>query len=588
MYLDAIAAAALADDLRRTIGGARVQAVLPVDKLSIGFELFAGRRLYLTLSADGGREGLRLSEERVRRGETVATPLALAARARLVDSRLRDVEAPRHERIIHLHFQGAEPLTLIAELMGRMSNLILVDHAGTILGCARLVTAEMTSARVVLPGRPYQPPPAPPKVDPDSIGAAEVAIWLDDAKAGANEPVWSVLVSRLRGISPLAAREITFRASGAALAAAGGVEAAALATSLAELRQSALGEGRAPSIARRGDAVIAWAPYALTHLGSLDARGGAAEIVPVETTLEAVEQFESARSVADSYGAARASIAAMADVASERLSRRRDALKREADAADPEIRERLKLSGELLLSWHWQVPDGAEAVDLPPDGVEEPPRMRIALDPTLSAVENAQDYFKEYKRAGRANVAVHGRLERVEAELATLEQWRADLELAEDRSEIDAVHDALVESGWVGGAKARRTPRSAGPRGPLQLTSFDGLTILVGRNSRQNEVVTFSKAVRTDLWLHVRNAPGAHVVIKLAGREAPEGTILEAASFAAWYSRERDRPSVAVAVTEVKHVSRMRGGGPGMVHYRNERTINVAPKSPEAIDETGS
>ena len=596
MYIDALAAAAIADDLRRSIGGARVQAVLPVDRLSLGFELFSGRRNYLTLTADPGRQGLRLSEARVRRGDATATPLALAARSRLVGARLRDIQAPRHERILRFSFEAAEPLTLIAELMGRMSNVILLDSRGTILACARLVTPEMTSVRVVLPGRPYAPPPAPPKEDPGSTGPDDLAEWLDQVDVGSRGQAWRVLVARLLGISPLFACEVVYRVTRDAMTLADAVDPALLFAALEEELARCASDERTPSIASRDDQVIAWAPYALTHLGDDAAKGGRAEVERVDLTVEALERFEAARALEDPYRAARISVSASIDEAGSLLARRRDALQREADAADPETRERLKMWGELLLAWQWQIPAKAKVTELPPEGVDDPPRMSIELDPTKSAVENAQAYFDEYKRTGRANIAVRSRLQRVKAELATLEQWRADLLLAEDRSEIDAVHEALLESGWTGRTggrnvgqddgrkKRRRSPRSASPRGPLRLVSDDGLTILVGRNSRQNEVVTFSKAVRSDLWLHVREAPGAHVIIKRAGRDVPEQTIMEAAAIAAWYSRERDRPSVAVAVTEVKHVSRMRGGGPGMVNYRNERTVNVAPRSPESLE----
>lgn len=627
MHLDALAAAAVADDVRRVAAGARVQAVLALDRLSLGFELYAGRRLYLTLSANPSGEGVRLSEERVRRGAAVATPLALAARARLLDARLQDVSAPPHERILHLTFQGAEPSTLVAELMGRMSNLILVDRSGIIVACARQVTAEMTSAREVRPGHPYVPPPTPPKADPESVDTAELAAWLVDAggsvepaapsgatrpTTAAASPAWRVLVARLQGMSPLAAREIVFRACGDAEAAIPAIAiapfAARLAEHLAALRAEALGpaDRRAPSIAMRDGAPVAWAPYRLTHLAAPEARGGPAEVELAASTIEAIERFTAAGTDADAYSTARRSIGAALAAAEDRLVRRRDALAREAEAAQPEARERLKRSGELLLAWQWQVPAGAELVTLPPEvaGMDEAERMRVALDPALTIVENAQAYFDRYKRAGRAIEAVRDRLAEVDGELATLEQWRADLELAEDRAEIDAVHDALVERGWAGAppgggagkgrgraqprSQGRLTPRSAAPRGPLRLTSSDGLTLLVGRNSRQNEIATFTKAARTDLWLHVRHGPGAHVIVKLAGRPAPERTIEEAAALAAWYSRERDRPVVAVAVTEVRHVTRMRGGGPGMVHYRHERTLSVAPRSPEALGLEGA
>jgi predicted ribosome quality control (RQC) complex YloA/Tae2 family protein len=117
----------------------------------------------------------------------------------------------------------------------------------------------------------------------------------------------------------------------------------------------------------------------------------------------------------------------------------------------------------------------------------------------------------------------------------------------------------------------------------LRWVSGDGFTVLVGRNSRQNEMVTFQRAARGDLWLHARDVPGGHVIVKAAGAPVPERTVLAAAALAAWFSRARGDAAVAVAVTDIRHVKRLAGGGPGMVKVLESETRTVAPRSPEAL-----
>jgi predicted ribosome quality control (RQC) complex YloA/Tae2 family protein len=199
----------------------------------------------------------------------------------------------------------------------------------------------------------------------------------------------------------------------------------------------------------------------------------------------------------------------------------------------------------------------------------------IRLDPARTPVENAQAFYERHRRARRAAAGVPRRLAESEALLATLDQLAADLALAEDRPAIDAVYEALREAGYVG----RPLPRRAvGRSGPLRVVSSDGLAVLVGRNSRQNETVTFERGKRGDRWLHARDVPGAHVLIKSAGRPVPERTLREAAALAAWFSAARDQAAVDVAVTDVRHVRRRRGAGPGMVTFRNEETLTVRPE----------
>jgi predicted ribosome quality control (RQC) complex YloA/Tae2 family protein len=184
--------------------------------------------------------------------------------------------------------------------------------------------------------------------------------------------------------------------------------------------------------------------------------------------------------------------------------------------------------------------------------------------------------------------------------MATIEQLLADLMLAETPAEVALVKAEVQTAGYIRGAK--RGSSSPGSRGkqstkgksgkqakgkpvppgggvPLHMVSSDGFTILIGKNSRQNEDVTFHQASPNDIWLHARGVPGAHVIIKAAGREVSRSTIEQAASIAAWYSQARGSTTVPIDYTLQRHVRHMKGGGPGMVIYERERTINVEPSS---------
>ncbi len=620
MILDAAAARVLARELTQRLAGARVQHVLAGDRLSVTLELYSGRRHYLTLTAEPAREGVLLSSDRVRRGAGGMPPLAQALRGLLVGARMTDVTTPPDERILIVTFEAASRLRLIAELTGRMANLLLVDEKDRILAVARPVTAEMTRARVLLPGKPYAAPPAPEKASWSSLDAATMSAALTDA-AAQEKTTWRALLGEVRGIGPLLAREVCHRAGlgaqhipTAAGASADGprvvaalheligmtleerplatpsgdaargehpadVAASREATATPDPKEDITGLWPCVAYAAEGEKAVAWAPYRIEHLAAENAR-----LEHHAGVIEALTAYDGARRMADGdgdgYTAARDAVRREIKQARSRMERRRNSMRRQLEGVDERALQTLRDKGDLILAYQWQVEPGAQSVVVPDMEGEE---LRIVLDPSKGPVENAQSYYDRYQRRSRAARRVPVRLARTEAALATLAQWENDLVHADSRTEIDAVRDLVVDSGWLPRPPKKRGPRAKAPREPLALSSSDGLTILVGRNSRQNERVTFERAARGDPWLHARGVPGAHVVVKAAGRPVPERTLLEAAALAAWFSASRDGRGVDVAVTDVRHVRRLKGGGQGMVRFEHGSTLTVDPAAPDVI-----
>ena len=641
MYVDFITTAALARELRDTLAGSRVQDVLQPDRLSLALEMYAGERLYLTLTADPNREGLLLSQTRARRGEGASSQLAQSARSRLMGARLVHVGQPPNERLMRFSFKAETPVQLVAELTGKMANVILLDADDTVIAAARHVTPAMTSTRVVLPGHQYSLPPKQRKAAWDDVTESDLASWC---RARPESATWRMLVRSVRGMSPLAAREIAHRAGADPNDAAGEQSASALRDALRDVFGSVLGGAAVPTVARSrdGDHVVAYAPYRLTHLTGADTSGdegradgtgdgdaaggdgtgdgdgaGGALVTDEPSIARALEIFEVDRLGRDPYRDARAAVAAALDGASDRATRRLASL--EEEQVDEAELDRLRLTGDMILTYQRQIGPGQTELVGTLD-LDAPPLV-ARLDPDLTPVENAQSYYDRYSRKSKAAAALPGLKALVLAEMETLDQLRADLDLAENRAEIDAVADALADvrrelgpsppsAGETEGSAAARggagrgkgaaaSPgsknRGAGssstgrrkshgkPAGPLRLTSSDGFPLLVGRNSTQNEAVTFGKAARDDVWVHARGLPGGHVVVRSGGRDVPEQTLLEAAGLALFYSAARDESRGEAIVTKVRYVRRLKGGGPGMVRYEREATIVASPLDPAEL-----
>ncbi|HSN76050.1 MAG TPA: NFACT RNA binding domain-containing protein, partial [Anaerolineae bacterium] len=542
-----------------------------------------------------------LLADKPRRGVDTPSTLLQLLRKYVRGGALVTVSQPPWERILRLEFLHPEfgPTWIVVELIGRWANLLLLravpsasKRAGRseeptpspsegegwgegesyrILECIHHHRPQDGAVRPALPGQIYQLPPAQGGLAPDALDEAQ-ALRLTHA-APPDAPLWRVLVDGLLGVSPLAAREIVYRALGDSQARAGQAGEVTLLVETVAAWVEMLQTGRwQPCLVRdSAGAPGAFAPYLLTHRsdGRLD---------PLESISQVAEQFygEKAQSAGDAYAAARRQVAASIERAVRGLEKRQASIQRELRPTE-EI-ERLRASGEWILALATQItPRQAELIL--PEGVELP---AIRLDRALSPAGNAATYFKRYRKARRAAEMGGPRLEALATELSYLEQLSADLALAADRNEIDAVRAALAEAGY---ARQRRQqtgaavePARVQVQGPRRYTSREGYAILVGRNSLQNEHVTFEVVGPDDLWLHARGWPGSHVVIRSGGRPVSDETMQQAAGLAAFYSRAQREAWVDVIVAEKRRVRRPPGKRhPGMVTVDGERVVRVRP-----------
>lgn len=584
MYFDALTLAAVVDELRTSIVGGRVQRVLLPGALSVALEIYAGRRFYLLLSAHPQFARVQLSPIRLSRGTDATPPLLLLLRKYVNHGRITAVEQPDLERVLLLSIakrplprnsdheddatlddDGAPPddaaleeetlrCELIVEIMEQRSNIVLVGDDNIILAAARHVTPRM-SRRPVLPREPYELPPPQTKRDPRQATAAELRAAVPDGQPD----LARALVAAYRGLSPLAAREAVYRVMGRTLVPTGAdLPWDALADALRQLWQMPW----SPHIVVDESGPIAFAPYEITHLPG--AR-------PCPSMSAALDEYYSARERLTAHQQRRDALRERLNDARERLERQRSALQAELQrAADL---DRLRWEGEMIFAFLHALTPGQDHLEV--EG------RTITLDPRKSPVECAQERFRAYDKAKSALAGLPERLRAVELRLAGLDETLALLDLAERFEEIEAIAREAEAEGYLGPAPAERArKRPARPVPPLRVESSDGFTIYVGRTAQQNEQVTFRLGAPDDLWLHVRGAPGAHVIIKTGGRDVPERTIEEAAALAAYYSSLRSSVSVDVEIARRRHVRKVRGGPAGLVTYQAERAVRVAPRSP--------
>ncbi len=548
---DATTLKSVTDELNAKVSHGRIQEVVQLDALAFGFEIYAAHArhyLYVSLHADEAR--IHLVSGKLRgSGETPSLMLLLLrkyAQGALVD----EIRQLPHERVLQIRLDHATEgiSTLIVETIGRYSNLILTDVDGTIIDALKRVPAEINRTRTVLPKQTYAPPPPQSKLNPETLSSADLARELDKSRG---MRLWQTLVKSIAGVSPLLAREIAYRLDGNTEAFVDPARASSALTILQVLTQPPW----QPTVAFQAQEPVEYAPYVLKQY---------TDVRQFDSISLAIEAFYGAP---ESYAAVKETLRTEIAEARDRLVRKRDSLAQSLPALEQV--ERWREQGELILAYASQIQPGQSTYA----AETETGFVEIPLDPKATPVENAQRYFKDYHRAKDALARVPPLLQAAQVDVEYADQMLNDLELAESRAEIDAVVQAAREAGLLSVARARNRAAEAAPR---TLMSRDGLQILVGKNARQNDEITFRRARPDDLWLHTRNVPGAHVVILRGGGEIPASTVEQAAELAAYYSQARGEANVDVIVAPRRNVHRLRGGKPGMVSVRGEEIMRVS------------
>ena len=568
MYFDAFTISALVDELMDEIVGGRVQKIIDTDEDGIGLEIYANRqRRYLYLSADHLLPRVQLSQEKLRRGLSKPTQLGLLLRRHVDGGVISHVSQPPFERVIEIEIDGAEGVvSLIIEPMERRSNVLLVQY-GTILDCIRRVGPEDNRYRLSLPNHEYVPPPPQTgKLNPFELTLLDLETIISHTK-DPKAKAFRAFASRILGFSPLVAKEVLFRATGLVNRKISEVDAVRVLEAMQPLVTALQNRQWQPGIVRGDDEVAAYSVYPLHHLDNWQ---------PTGTISESINAFYKTRTGVAAYENAKKSVQKSVDEAKAKLTAKINSLRR--SLRDETEMEQLRQSGELILAYQYSLEDDQTILEAQYE--VDGPQLTIQLDPTLTPVENAERYFKNYNRSKRALQAVPKQITVTQNELAYIEQLESDLDIAANWNEIDEVMQALQTEGYL--LPGVKRLGAGGRAGPKKLT-HDGYVIWIGRNSRQNEIATFKHANPNDLWLHVRGVPGAHVIIRADGRSMPEELISQVAAIAAYYSKKRGDNKVPVDVTQRKYVRKIKGAGAGMVTYRNERTITVQPMSEEIL-----
>jgi len=577
MAFDGITTADLVRELNTQLTGARISRLLQPEK----DELFlvcksreGARTLFLSASASLPLAYLTAG---TRPAPMTAPKFCMFLRKYIGGGRIERVWQPSLERIIRIRIEHRDEMgdlctrDLILELMGKHSNLILVDSQETILDSIKHIPGNVSSVREVLPGKPYFVPQTQDKKDPLTASEEECMTWL----FADSRPLSKALYTTFTGISPVVAQELCYRASlDPDLPASGtsGADRLHLTHQFRLLmdevqaghfsRQIYLGEDEVP------------VEYASVPLHEYEDFAGT-KVLRFESVSQMLEQYYAMK---ERHTRIRQKSASLRQVVTTALSRARRKLQLQtAQMKDTQKMDRLRLYGELLHTYGYEAQPGDSSLTVTDYHTGE--EVTIPLDPQMSAFENAARYFDRYGKLKRTAQALTEQIRQTQMDVDHLESVQTFLDLAADEADLQRVREDLAAAGYVhesGGGKRKHTGRPQAA-GPWHYRDADGNEFYVGRNNIQNEEVTFKIASADDWWFHAQKIPGSHVVLRAHQDPIPDHVYEEAAALAAWYSKGRDGDRVEVDYVQRREVRKVAASRPGFVIYHTHYSMSVRP-----------
>ena len=575
MPIDAVFLESLCAELQKDLLACRVDKVQQPERDTILLHMrgpAGGGKLLLTASPNHPRIQLtNLSFE-----NPAQPPMfCMLLRKHLTGGRLVCLSQPPMERLVELTFDCIDEMgtpcqkKLILEIMGRNSNLILTGSDGRILDCLRRVDFEMSKQRQVLPGLYYHLPPTQGKRDPFETPEADIQTLL--LSQGTQKMADAFLLEHFGGLSPLLCRELAYRVFGSVdfdVASLSPDEKARAAERLFSALRSLHAGEKTPVILFRDEKP--W-DFTCTEISQYETLVTCA---PQESFSALLDRFYAKR---DSMERTRQKTQALRKTLTNlhsRTARKLQNQKKELEATFD--REHLRRLGDIVTANLYQISRGQArltAVDFYDPEMKE---IDIPLNPAISPQQNAAKFYKDYQKAKTAEKVLTEQIAKGETELSYLSSVLDELSRAQTERDISEIRQELIEGGYLRETDRKKKQKLPASK-PLRFRSSDGFEIFVGRNNRQNDLLTLKMAAKQDIWLHTQKIHGSHVIIACAPETPPDRTVTEAMQLAAYFSQAREGQNVPVDYTRVKNVKKPAGAKPGMVIYDQYSTAVVTP-----------
>ncbi len=567
MALDAITLSLLAKELDVELQGARVDKIHQPSKDEIVMHLRKrDGNIKLLISARSGSARVCLTKESFENPQTPPS-FCMLMRKYFQGAKFVAANSIKGERIIMLSFTATSEmgdtvsLDLAIELMGRYANIVAINQNGKIIDAMKRVDADASSVRQLLPGLTYKLPPN--RDNPNLITESQQVL---DKVFSFDAPLNTAFMKNTQGIGPVIAREIAYRAVG---------DKEVYANYLDEMQKCTV-------ISVVGQILEYYNHPVYTTVFDADGKPSEFSFMPLLQYGELeTKTYESLNVLLDEYYAKKdkaerlrqkgKDLHKLVQTLTERTQRKQVA--RQEELLESQDSEKYKIYGELLTANLWQLEKGMKSVKVLNYYTNE--EITIPLDNRLNGNQNAQKYYKEYKKKQTAVKMLTELIKQGEIELEYLKTIFYSVQQAENESELMAIRSELHSTGYIKYYKQRDKKQK--PQDFIKYISSDGFLILVGRNNLQNDKLTMKTARGKDLWFHTKKAPGSHVVVISEGKDIPLKTQNEAAMLAVYHSSLKDSSKVEIDYTFVKNIKKTNDLKPGMVIYDTYESTAITP-----------
>ena len=573
MALDGITLGLVKKELESYLIGSKIDKVHQPSKNELVFIMRTRNGAYrLYLSCDGQSPRVHMTRYNLENPK-VPPMLCMLLRKRLSGAMLTSINQVQNDRILIFEFDGTTDIGdktkyyVICEIMGQRSNIIFCDIDYRIIDAVKRIDEEKSSVREILPGLKYELPPIPEKCDILTDNTEKIVdVILDKPEKMLSKSI----LDTLEGISPIVSREIAYRTvfGDKQTGMLSNIEKERLNAELSTIKSEIVNNNSFYMLSSVDNV-----PFDFSF-ANIRQYGNALIKKEYDSISELLDDFYFEKDKINRIKRKASDLFKILNNAVERTSRKIN--NRRLELEKSENREQLRIFAELITANQYRLTEKSSVYTVE-NYYDNCNTVEIPVNPALTAQQNAQKYFKEYKKATNAEKLLHNLIEEGEQELVYLDTVLDTLSRADSDREITEIRDELEKGGYVKSRKGNKQKKDK-PLPPIEFKSSDGFTILVGRNNVQNDILTLKTAKNYDMWLHVQKHAGSHTVIIADKKEITETAIFEAACIAAYHSKAKDSSSVAVDYILIKNVKKPVGAKPGKVIYNTYNTVYVTPQ----------
>lgn len=570
MSFDGIVTGAVTRQLQAKLTGGKIEKIYQPEADEIILHIHSGKEKYrLYISSNSSHARMHLIDTA---GANPQNPMGfcMLLRKHLQGGRISAINQKDSERIVEMSVSTINELgfsvnkKLVVEIMGKHSNIILLDaESGRILDSIKRISIDVNRYRQLLPGQTYVYPPAQDKVSYYHIDENT----FNDFPGEEPEAAAKYLLSHIQGISPVIAEEISTMAINEASPSSQPLTWANYYNVLREMfLQIDKGNSKVRVYLDRENRPMDFHVFPLHGLMGLyeeesfgDVSEGIAYYYANKSSSNRVKQraIDLEKAVASNL---------------DKLYLKKQRLSE--DLIRAEQGDVYRLYGELITANLHNLQPGASTVTLL--NYYDNEMLTIPIETRYSPSQNAQRYYKKYSKAKTAITEKNIQLQETNSDISYLESVLSFIEGAQTVEEIEELRLELVEGGFLRKRKNNYKPSKSKPA-PYSYRTSQGFKVLVGRNNKENDLLTFKMASGKDLWFHTKDIPGSHVILMTEGQKVTEEAIFEAAALAAYHSKGKTSENVPVDYTQVRHVKKPSGAKPGMVIFTDNRTVYVNP-----------